>query len=142
MKKYFQSFVLHILANIAGLYLVDYLVTDFCVVADKTLTACPTTPEWHTLAFITGAVVLALVNAIIKPVLKFVTLPFVFLSMGLFMFVVNAIVFWTVVWTLNTLDLSGVHILVTGTAWVAYLYAAVVLGLFNLCTHWLTDIRD
>lgn len=60
--------------------------------------------------------------------------------MGLFMFVINAVVFALVVWIVNTLALTGVHILIAGSAWMTYLYAAVILGLFNLVTHWLTKI--
>jgi putative membrane protein len=39
------------------------------------------------------AVVLGLVNAIVRPVLLFVTLPLTFLTLGLFYFVVNGLAF-------------------------------------------------
>jgi len=141
MTKYFQSFVLHIIANMAGLYLIDYLVDDFCAVGDPLVTACPAMLEIHWMALIIAAVTLALVNGFIKPVLKLISLPFVFLSMGLFMFVVNAAVLGIMIWLVNAAEISGVHFLVTGEGWVTYLYAAVILGLFNLVTHWLTKVR-
>lgn len=142
MTNLIQRLVLHIFANIAGLYVIDYAVKDFCVVADRTLTACPATPEWHTVAFVAAAILLALVNGLVKPLLKLVSLPFVFLSMGLFLFLINAVVLWLVVWLVDTMAITGVVILVTGTAWATYLYAGVILGLFNLGTHWLTSVRD
>lgn len=40
-----------------------------------------------------GAIVLGLVNAIVKPLLILFTLPLTILSLGLFLFVVNAIAF-------------------------------------------------
>ncbi len=44
-------------------------------------------------AALIAAVVLGLVNAIIKPILIFFTLPLTILTLGLFLFVVNAIAF-------------------------------------------------
>jgi putative membrane protein len=41
-----------------------------------------------------GAVVLAAVNTIVKPILFVLTLPFTILTLGLFLFVLNAICLW------------------------------------------------
>lgn len=43
---------------------------------------------------IIGAIVLALVNAIVKPVLFVLTLPFTIITLGLFLLVLNAICLW------------------------------------------------
>lgn len=43
-----------------------------------------------------AALVLGLVNAIIKPILIFFTLPINILTLGLFTFVINALLFWFV----------------------------------------------
>jgi len=40
------------------------------------------------------ALILGLVNTFIKPVLVFLTLPISFLTLGLFIFVLNALLFW------------------------------------------------
>lgn len=141
MIKLLQSFVLHILANMAGLYLIDYAVVNFCIVSDTTTTTCPPEAAVNWYALVIGAVVLALVNAVIKPILKLVSLPFVFLSMGLFMFVINAIVLGLMIWAVNTMQVTGVHFLIPADPVMTYLYAAVILGLFNLATHWLTKVR-
>jgi putative membrane protein len=45
-------------------------------------------------AALPAAVVLGLVNAIIKPILVVLTLPITFITFGLFLFVVNAITIW------------------------------------------------
>ena len=42
------------------------------------------------------ALVLGLVNIILKPILIILTLPITLLSLGLFTFVINAILFWLV----------------------------------------------
>jgi putative membrane protein len=43
---------------------------------------------------IIAAVVLALVNTIVKPILFILTLPFTILTLGLFLLVLNAIMLW------------------------------------------------
>lgn len=45
-------------------------------------------------AALVAAVVLGLVNAIIKPILVVLTLPITLVTLGLFMFVINALTIW------------------------------------------------
>lgn len=45
-------------------------------------------------AALIGAIVLALVNTLLKPILFVLTLPFTILSLGLFLFVLNALMLW------------------------------------------------
>lgn len=41
-----------------------------------------------------AAVVLGLVNAIVKPILVFLTLPLTIVTLGLFLFIINALTIW------------------------------------------------
>lgn len=45
-------------------------------------------------AALIAAVILGLVNAIVRPIIIVLTLPLTILSLGLFLFIVNAIVIW------------------------------------------------
>lgn len=47
-------------------------------------------------AALIAALVLGLVNALIRPVLVLLTLPVTLLTLGLFIFVINGLLFWTV----------------------------------------------
>jgi len=47
-------------------------------------------------AALVAALVLGLVNAVIRPVLVILTLPVTILTLGLFLFVINALLFWLV----------------------------------------------
>jgi len=40
------------------------------------------------------ALVLGLINAFVRPVLKFLSFPITFITLGLFLFVINAFAFW------------------------------------------------
>ena len=66
--------------NAAALLLVAYLLPGVTL---ETITAA-----------LIAAVVLGLVNAIVRPVLVILTLPVTVLTLGLFIFVINALLFW------------------------------------------------
>lgn len=45
---------------------------------------------------LTAALVLGLVNTLIRPLLLILTLPITFVTLGLFIFVINGLMFWAV----------------------------------------------
>lgn len=51
--------------------------------------------------------VLGLVNTLIRPVILFFTLPINILSLGLFTFVINALMFWLVGWLIDGFSVAG-----------------------------------
>lgn len=132
-----RRFILSIIANSAGLYVVDYLLTNLCFVG-QTVEVCPAKPELNLLVFLIAGVALGILNLFVKPFLKIIALPITFLTAGLFMFVINGLIFALLVWILNTLELETLRVLIEGqNVWLTYLYAAIILGLFNILTHWL-----
>ncbi|MGH8687687.1 MAG: phage holin family protein [Burkholderiales bacterium] len=54
-----------------------------------------------------AAVVLGLVNAIIRPILILLTLPATLLTLGLFIFVINGLLFWFVGTSLQGFTVAG-----------------------------------
>jgi putative membrane protein len=73
-----MRFVLRLLITAAALYLAVRLVAGIRYEGD-----------W--LGLVAVALVFGLVNAIVRPVLYFLSCPFIFLTLGLFIFVVNAL---------------------------------------------------
>lgn len=70
-------------------------------------------------AALIGALLLGLINALIRPLLILVTLPITLLSLGLFTLVINAFLFWAVAGLVG-----GVHVDGFWTAfWSALLYS-------------------
>ncbi len=53
------------------------------------------------------ALVLGLVNAIIRPIAMLITLPLNILTLGLFTFVVNALLFWGVAYFVDGFSVGG-----------------------------------
>jgi putative membrane protein len=74
------------------------------------------------------AVVLGLVNAILRPILVVLTLPATILSLGLFLFVVNGLMFWLVAELVKGFTVSGF--------WAAFFGALVYSGI-TLVTSWI-----
>lgn len=77
---------------------------------------------------ILAALLLGIVNAIVRPVVVLLTLPFTIVSLGLFLFVVNAAMLGLVAWFLDDFVLSGFFsallgsIVVSLTSWFASQY--------------------
>lgn len=59
------------------------------------------------LAAVVAAAVLGLVNALIRPVLVFLTLPVTLLTLGFFIFVINGLTFWAVASLLPGFTVAG-----------------------------------
>lgn len=59
---------------------------------------------WVALAVI--AVILALINAIARPIVTVLSLPIVLLTLGLFLLVINALMFALTIWISEQLDLG------------------------------------
>jgi putative membrane protein len=58
-------------------------------------------------AALTAAFVIGLLNMLLRPLLVLLTLPVTVLTLGLFLFVINALLFWWAASLLNGLYVSG-----------------------------------
>jgi putative membrane protein len=54
-----------------------------------------------------AALVLGLLNTLLRPVLVLLTLPVTVLTLGLFLFVINALMFWAAAYLLDGLAVTG-----------------------------------
>jgi len=72
-----------------------------------------------TMTLIVAAVLLGLVNALIRPIVVILTLPFTIITLGLFLLVVNAAMIGLVAWLLKGFTVDG---LVSGVL------AAIITG--------------
>ncbi len=61
-------------------------------------------PLWPALL---AGLVLALINAVVRPVLKLITLPLTLLTLGLFLFVLNAFCLWLTSAVVPGFDVNG-----------------------------------
>jgi putative membrane protein len=79
--------------------------------------------EWYT--FLLVAVILSIINAVIKPIVKLLSLPVVLFTLGLFLLVINALMLSLTVWLADSsrLDLGLTS---DGFFWSTFLGAVVI----------------
>lgn len=107
------QFFVHLVLSAALILLVARLVSGIHI------------EDWTTA--ILAALVLGIANAVVKPIMVIVTLPFTILSFGLFLLVVNALVFW-----LSSLFVPGFRIDGFGPAFLG----ALLLSILNMLLAW------
>lgn len=79
----------------------------------------------NTGSLIVAAILLGVVNAFVKPVAFFFTLPLTFITLGLFLFVLNGLMLWLVAAFLKGFTISGLWPAILGSlvvsivSWVA-----------------------
>lgn len=71
------------------------------------------------------AVLVALVNGIVKPLMNLLSLPLVILTLGLFLLITNALALQLVIW-LSAPDRLDLGITSTGFFWATFLGALVI----------------
>lgn len=109
------SIIVRLVVNGLALWVATVLVDGVSVTSDST--------SDKVLTLLVVAVIFALVNTFIKPVLKLLTLPLFLITLGLFTFIVNAFLLWLTSWIADQFD---VPFHVDGFFWEAVLGALVV----------------
>jgi putative membrane protein len=83
------------------------------------------------------AVIFGLVNAVIKPIVQFVSIPLYILTLGLIHIVINALMLWITSWITENTTHWGLYI---DDFWWTAIWAAIVLSVVS----WLLSllVRD
>ena len=104
-----REFLIRILCVIAGLWVATHLIPGEHIDGGMT--------------FVWAALLLVIVNALIRPLAILFTLPLTLLTLGLFIFVINAAMFGLVAAMLDGMSVNG---------FFAALFGAIVVGLVSL----------
>ncbi len=104
------GFIIRILGNSLALYAANYFVPGFVV-----------SGNWK--QYLLAGAFLGLLNLVVKPVLKMISMPIIILTLGLFTLVINGLLLWTVGYMFSFVSIRDV---------TALLYAVVVVTLVNL----------
>jgi putative membrane protein len=107
-----MGFLLRVLINAVAIYIATVVVSGIRVSSTTTL--------------LLAALVLAIINAAVKPVMVILTLPLTIVTLGLFLLVLNAVCLWLV-----TVIVPGVEVRSFGSAFVGALVIAVVSWLLT-----------
>jgi putative membrane protein len=108
------SFLIRVAVVALGLWVASKIVPGVAVA------------DWRTLAI--AALLLGVVNALVKPVIVLLTLPITFITLGLFLVVINAAMVGLVAYFLEGFQIAGFvaallcWVVVTVVSWVASMF--------------------
>ncbi len=103
-------------------FIIKVLFTAFAVM----LAAYLLSPHIQVDNFFIGVLValtLALLNAVVRPILVFISIPATVLTLGLFIFVINAILILIAAKLFNTFDVKGFRV---ENFWWALLFSVII----------------
>lgn len=100
-------------------FIIRWLCTTFAVAVAAWITGVQYTEPWQLFAV---AFLLGFVNAFIRPVLLLLSLPFILVTLGFFILIVNTLLFWFVSSLVPGVSVSGF--------WQAF-FAALVVSIVN-----------
>lgn len=122
-----MTFLLKVIINAVAIWLATLVLDGLEVVGgDET--------AQRVLVFLVVALVFGLVNAVVKPVVKLLSLPLYILTLGLFTLVVNAAMLWLVGWLSEQTD-YGLRIDTFWTALVGALIISVASFIMSLAVR-------
>jgi putative membrane protein len=107
--RWLFRFILQILANAAGIFIAQYFIKQIIFTGD-----------W--VDYLIIGLILAIANLIIRPILKIVTAPLIFITLGLFIIVINAIILFGVDWFVEELTIASL--------W-GYLWGSLIISIIN-----------
>lgn len=102
-------FILHIIANALAILAAEWLVPGVIF-------------QYEFLILIKIALMLALVNAFLKPIIKLIAGPLILLTLGLFTLIINLLLIWLVAYLAPELSINGL---------AAYFWTMIIAGAFN-----------
>ena len=120
-----MRFIYVILTNAVALFIASYILEGLSF-------------EGGWVAPIIAAIVITLLNFLVKPLLKLLSFPLIFLSAGLFLIVINAFILFLAEYLIGVMDITGVSMHVDNL--LTYVLAAIIFGLANWLIQWI--IKD
>jgi len=113
--------------------LIRFIVTAIAVAAAAYLVPGIDVGDNAAKAVILTAVILGIINAFIRPVLKLLSLPLILLTLGLFILVVNSVCFYLAAWISRTIfDVRFAF----DSIW-AVLLGAIVISIVSTVLNWI-----
>lgn len=83
--------------------------------------------------FILGGFIMGLLNVMVKPVIKLLSLPLVLITGGMFLIVINAVMLWFLEFVIQVIKFRDLALSFPNLG--SYVIAAVVIGLINWGIH-------
>jgi len=125
-----MGFLIKIAVNAVGLWVAGLLVSGITLGEGKFGS------KFATIVLV--AIVFGIINAVVKPIAKLLSFPFIILTLGLFTFIVNAFMLQLTEWIADPLGLSF-HI--DHFFWDAVL-GALIITIVSMVMNWVIPDHD
>ena len=107
--RFITKLILQIIANALAIFVAVKLVDQISFSGDL-------------VDYLIVGVILALANIFVRPILKIVSAPLIFITMGLFLIVINAIILFAADWFVEALSISG---------FMGYFWGTIIISIAN-----------
>lgn len=114
-----MKLILRILINAVAIWLTSLLLAGFSF-----------SGNWFNLIVV--AIVFGLVNALVRPIVRLLTLPINVITLGLFTLVINALMLMLTVWFSGSLSLEGGMFASFFTAFIAAIIISIISTILSL----------
>ncbi len=131
----FSRLFITIIVNAFALFIVQYFigVDKFFISSSFTIFGS------QIFAYICIGIVMGVLNFIVKPILSLLSLPFVFLTFGLFLTLISMFMLYLnefLFAEIFTPNIFGITFVISG-GWMTYLIASLMLSFLNSVLHFL-----
>jgi putative membrane protein len=114
------TFILRILGNALALFAAAWFVPGFQFTGGIK-------------EYAIAGIVLGLLNMLVRPILKLISMPVIILTLGLFTIVINALLLWLVDYIFDFITISDI---------MALVWATIVIGIVNMIVSAITKAID
>jgi len=114
--KWLFKLILMVLANALAIFLLARFLPQYVVF----------TGDWLDYVFV--GTILAVANLIAKPILKIISAPLIFITMGLFVLIINGAILFAVDWFVEALMIKGLLGYVIGGLVISIINAIIIKG--------------
>lgn len=130
-----MSYLLRTIATAASFWVALWILPGMQLTAD---TGTPETGE-SIIALLIVSVVFGLINAVVRPIVSFLSIPITCLTLGLFTLVINAAMLSLTVWLTSFLP---VHVVIDSFFWTTILAALIIAVVSTVVNRLLSTITD
>ncbi len=109
-----MGIAVQLLSNALALWLAQTFIAGFVV-------------EGGLKSYLIAGILLGILNLVVRPILRLISLPIMILTLGLFNIVINAILIWIVAEVTHYITIQNI---------TALFFATLIVGLVNFLSHW------
>lgn len=129
-----RRFVVRVIINALALWLATWILPGIHIAATSIVSNNVAGPEGTAntintaLAYLFIGLIFGVVNAFVKPIVKFLSLPVTILTLGLFTIVINAAMLWLTAWVST---FTPIQFTIDDFFWTA-IFAALIISVVSM----------